>query len=148
MFSRFMNVVKLNKVISKSHKEAKQNPHTGYSAIIAALLEGEANGTFNKWPVYMRNILNQHYIHILKEYEQTEIIQESMKKEGHATINEFTLIISAVTQQAMICQDLNTEEIFEYVRMNDVENLCKIFVNMKLLPARFLNDEIESGIVA
>ncbi len=143
-----MNQVKLNKVISRQHKLAKQYPDTGYSAIIGAILEQEATGAFSKWPVYMRKTLNEFYVNILKEYEQTEIIQQSMKDNGHTTINEFTLIISAVSQQAMICKDLNKDEIVSFIDNNDVDNLCKVFVNLKLLPARFLNDEIESGIVA
>jgi|LakMenEpi03Aug12_release.lakeMendotaPanAssembly.Ray.scaffolds.fasta_scaffold250489_3 hypothetical protein len=147
MFSRFMNQVKLNKLINKQHKLAKQHPDSGYSAIIGAILEQEAKGTFIKWPVYMRNTLNEFYANILKEYEQTEIIQDSMKDNGHTKTNEFTLVISAVSQQAIICKDLNQQEILQYLENNDVDNLCKVLVNMKLLPTRFLNDEIESGIV-
>ncbi len=148
MFSRFMNQVKLNKTLNKQHKLAKQYPESGYSAIIGAILEQEATGTFSKWPVYMRNTLNEFYANILKEYEQTDIIQQSMKDNGHTTINEFTLIISAVSHQAMICKDLNKDEILSYIENNDVDNLCKVFVNLKLLPTRFLNDNIESNIVA
>jgi hypothetical protein len=148
MFSRFMNQVKLNKMISKQRKWAVSEPNSGYSAIIASLLENEAKGTFTKWPVYMRNTINEYYKDSLAQYKQTEIVKESIKMANKTDINEFTLVILAVSHQSVLSKDLPEKEVRELIQDSNPDNLCKVLVNLKLLPARFLNDNIESGVVA
>ena len=143
-----MNQVKLNKVISKQHKLAKQYPDTGYSAIIGAVLEQEATGTFSKWPVYMRNTINEYYRYNLAQYKQTEFMQKTLESSNKTDCNEFTLVLTAVMQQAYISKDLPYEEVVAMAQEANPDNMCKVLVNIKLLPARFLNDDIESGVVA
>ena len=72
MFSRFMNVAKINKVIAKQRKLAKENPDSGYSAIIAALLENEAKGTFKHYPAYLRKSINDFYVESIQAMKQTD----------------------------------------------------------------------------
>jgi hypothetical protein len=148
MFSRFMNQVKLNKTISKQRKWAEVEPNTGYSAVIASLLENEAKGVFNNWPDYMRNTINEYYRYNLAQYKQTEFMQKTLESSNKTDCNEFTLVLTAVMQQAYISKDLPYEEVVAMAQEANPDNMCKVLVNIKLLPARFLNDDIESGVVA
>lgn len=140
MFSRFMNVAKVNKIINKHRKLAKSDPDTGYSAIISALLENEAKGTFKHYPEYLRNNINAFYIESINEFKQTETYNEAMRRSNFTETDDFTAIMTAVSIQAFICNDLSGEEIKSLTETDD--NLIKVLVNMKLLPERFLADNV------
>jgi len=140
MFSRFMNVAKVNKIIAKHRKLAKSHPDTGYSAIISALLENEAKGTFKHYPEYLRKNINAFYVESINEFKQTEIYNEAMRRSSFTETNDYTAIMTAVSIQAFICNDLAGEEIKSLANQDD--NLVKVLVNMKLLPERFLNDNV------
>jgi|APGre2960657404_1045060.scaffolds.fasta_scaffold03929_14 hypothetical protein len=137
MFSRFMNVVKINKIIAKQRKLAKSHPDTGYSAIISALLENEAKGTFKHYSEYMRKNVDAFYNECIEEMKKSDLFIEAMRNAGHTETNDFTVVITAVSMQAFMCNDLKDEEIRSLA--NDNDNLVKVLVNMKLLPERFLD---------
>lgn len=146
MFARFMNQAKLNKLIKKQKQIALTEPDTGYSAIISACLEEEAKGTFRNWPDYMKKSINEFYQFAIQEFGKTDCVQKSLKTQNIAEANEITLVLTAVSVQALVCKDLSDEELRSIT--GDVNNLCKVFVNLKLLPERFLNDEVEVSSVA
>lgn len=148
MFSRFMNQVKLNKAINKQRKWAQVEPDTGYSAIIASLLESEAKGVFTNWPDYMRNTINEYYKDSITKYKQTQFMKKTLEMSNKTDCNEFSLVMTAVLQQAYLSKDLPYEEVVAMAKESNPDNMCKVLVNIKLLPARFLNDEIEEGVVA
>ena len=148
MFSRFMNQVKLAKTINKMKKMAKDGDNaTGYSAIIAACLEQETKGTFKAWPQYMKNSVNEFFQHGLTEFKKTEHIQELMREHNQTEISNFTLIVTAVCSQAIICKDMSIDETLE-ITDTGYQNMVKTLVNIKLLPERFLADEVNADSVA
>lgn len=146
MFKRFMDQAKLNNCISKHRKLAKTEPESGYSAIISACLEQEAKGTFKSWPEYMKKTINSFYVEALNEFSKTEVVQNEMTRQEITEINDCTLVATAVLVQAMICKDFSHDEIIS--DLENVDNLFKKLVNIKLLPERYLKDEIDFRTVA
>ena len=131
-----MDQAKLSKVIAKQRKlvESSGDNHN-YSSIIASILEEEAKGTYNKWPSYMRDMINNFYREAIEKYKLSKAIQMSIAQ--HPEINNLSVITAAVVHQAIICGELSREDI------PDFENNIKKLVNMKLLHERFLADAVE-----
>lgn len=138
MFKKYMDLAKINKIIAKQRKLAKTHPDTGYSAIISAMLENEAKGTFKSYPEYTRKLVNNFFAENVQGYRKTEIFRSSCDNHDPMTVSNDTVIFIAVLTQAVICKDLTEQEARSYA--NDQDNIIKILVNMKLLPERCLND--------
>jgi hypothetical protein len=138
MFKKFMDLAQVNKIISKQRKVIATDPDTGYSAMISALLENEAKGTFKKYPEYTRNLVNNFFVECVQGFRQTEIFRLSLGDKDPVTVSNDTVVFTAVVQQAVICNDLSFVDALQY--NNDEGNLVKVLVNLKLLPERCLND--------
>jgi hypothetical protein len=138
MFKKFMDLAQVNKIISKQRKVIATDPDTGYSAMISALLENEAKGTFKKYPEYTRNLVNNFFVECVQGFRQTEIFRLSLDDRDPLTVSNDTVVFTAVVQQAVICNDLSFVDALQY--NNDEGNLVKVLVNLKLLPERCLND--------
>jgi hypothetical protein len=133
-----MDLAQVNKIISKQRKVIATDPDTGYSAMISALLENEAKGTFKKYPEYTRNLVNNFFVECVQGFRQTEIFRLSLDDRDPLTVSNDTVVFTAVVQQAVICNDLSFVDALQY--NNDEGNLVKVLVNLKLLPERCLND--------
>lgn len=146
MFSDFMSSFKFSRTVNKIKKDAKNNPYSGYSSIISSCLESEAKGVFKNWPDTMKRQVNELYQFAIAEYEKTDVVQEQMRIHKQTEINTITLILGAVLVQAVACKDISVDDTLQ--DLDEIDNLCKKLVNLKLVPERFLDDEVELTTVA
>lgn len=140
MFKKYMDLAKINKIIAKQRKIAESNPDSGYSAIISAMLQNEAKGTYKSYPEYTRKVVNDFFAECVTKMRSTDIFRNSciMDNKDPMEMSNDNVVICAVMLQAYICKDMTIEELKSH--LNNMENAIKIFVNMKLLPERCLND--------
>lgn len=140
MFKKYMDLAKINKIIAKQRKLAEQYPDTGYSAIISAICENEAKGTFKSYPAYTHNVISNFFVEAVAKLRQAPSFQK-ICKENNMPVEEVpdgSVVYIAVLAQAFLSGNLSEQEAQEYE--TDIDNGIKVLVNMKLLPERCLND--------
>lgn len=140
MFKKYMDLAKINKIIAKQRKLAEQYPATGYTAIISAICENEAKGTFKSYPAYTHKVINNFFAEAVAKLRQNKIWQERCNKHNVrlADVSNDSIIYIAVLNQAWLSGNLTEQEAEAYER--DIDNGIKVLVNMKLLPERCLFD--------
>jgi hypothetical protein len=136
----------LNKIIAKQRKMAEAEPYTGYSAIISGLLEEEAKGRMKHVPIYGRDMINNFYKDSIAKLRATKEWQDVVAK-SNGNDNDETLVFSAVVLQATVCNDMTDDEFRQYFA-GDINNCVKALVNLKLLPERWLSEQVDASNIA
>ena len=139
MFKKYMDLAKINKIIAKQRKLAATND-SGYTAIISAMLEHEAKGTFKTYPEYTRKVVNDFFAENVYKLKNTQFWADICASDGKKPEDSKngTVVLFAVISQAVYCKDFTLDDAKAY--LTDIDNGIKVLVNMKLLPERCLND--------
>jgi hypothetical protein len=125
MFANIRSQFALKRAIAKCEKYA-HNDIVGSMGIIAAVLELEA-----------KNILPENYKQPIYKLcdKHTEIVRNWVVTEGNPAITFYKAQLDSVLVQAINSNELERAEIDDVT----VENILKKLINLKLVPARFMD---------